>query len=120
MFTNKTARIVFPAKEIKVQSPYLYLQTVGSTGVDGSTYGVHARWLLLRNLGDAHLPKGDQAATKMGFNRPDDSVTLFRSPYGERFPTVVDFSVAPSVVNDPLALWIYTATNTGTVVYIHF
>lgn len=118
MSTTNT-RILFPAKEFKVQSPYLYLQTVGSTGADGSTYGVHARWLLLRNLGETHLPKGDHATTNLSFNRPGDYVTLFRSPYVERFPTIVDFSVAPTVVNDALAFWIYD-TNTDTVVYIHF
>jgi hypothetical protein len=112
--------IAFPAGEFKVQSPYLYLQSVGSTGVDGSTYGAHLRWLLLRNLGETHLPKGDYAETTINFNRPSDYVTLFRSQYLKRFPTIVDFSVKPDVVNDALAFWIYTVTNTNTVVYIHF
>jgi len=118
--TKKNAPIVFPATEVKVQSPYLYLQSVGSTGADGSTYGAHVRWLLLRNLGDNHLAKGDAAATRVNFNRPDDYVTLYRSPYILRFPTIVDFSVAPGVVNDALAFWIYTIAETKTVVYIHF
>ena len=113
-------QLLFPATEFKVQSPYLYLQTVGSTGVDGSTYGAHVRWLLLRNLGETHLPKGDYATTTVNFNRPGDYVTLLRSQYVKRFPTIVDFSVAPNVVNDALAFWIYTTTNTNTVVYIHF
>ncbi|HEX5733177.1 MAG TPA: hypothetical protein VF131_10105 [Blastocatellia bacterium] len=116
----KTEKIVFPANERKVQSPYLYLQSVGSTGADGSTYGAHVRWLLLGNLGESHLPKGDYATTNINFNRRDDYVTLLRSRYVERFPTIIDFSVAPNVVNDALAFWIYTATNTNTVVYIHF
>jgi hypothetical protein len=120
MATSKNAPIVFPATEFKVQSPYLYLQTVGSTGADGSAYGAHVRWLLLRNLGDSHLPKGDSAATKVNFNRPGDYLTLFRSPYIQRFPTVVDFTLAPSVVNDSLAFWIYRTAETNTVVYIHF
>lgn len=119
MFLNLT-RILFPATESKVQSPYLYLQSAGSTGADGSTYGVHVRWILLRNLGDTHLPKGDLAATRLGFNRPGDYVTLYRSRYEKRFPTILDFAVAPNVVNDQLAFWIYTATTTNTVVYIHF
>lgn len=119
MSANNNAQLQFPAKEFKVQSPFFYLQSVGSTGADGSTYGAHVRWMLLRNLG-AHLPKGDAAATTQNFNRSGDYVTLLRSPYVKRFPTVVDFSVAPDVVNDALAFWIYTATNTNTVVYIHF
>jgi hypothetical protein len=117
--TTSNQKLVFPTGEFKVQSPFFYLQTVGSTGADGSTYGVHARWMFLRNLAN-HLAKGDSAGTTLNFNRPDDYVTLLRSRYVKRFPTIVDFSVAPDVVNDALAFWIYTATNTNTVVYIHF
>lgn len=118
--TNNSQKIIFPATEFKVQSPYLYLQSAGSTGLDGSTYGAHLRWLLLRNLGETHLAKADYATTTLNFNRPDDYVTLLRSRYIARFPTIVDFSVAPDVVNDALAFWIYTVTNTNTVVYIRF
>jgi hypothetical protein len=110
---------LFPLTENKVQSPYLYLQAVGSTGLDGSTYGAHVRWQFLRNL-ETHLAKGNNARTTLNFNRPDDYLTLSRSRYVTRFPTIVDFSVPPNIVNDALAFWIYTATNTNTVVYIHF
>lgn len=120
MAQSNNSHVILPDQEFKVQSPFLYLQVVGSTGADGSTYGAHLRWLLLRNPGDSHLPKGDYAATRTNFNRPGDYVMLFRSRYLERFPTVVDFSVAPNVVNDGQAFWIYTAANTNTVVYIHF
>lgn len=113
-------KIVFPPHEWKAQSPYIYLQSVGSTGADGSTYGAHVRWLLLRNLGDTHLPKGNYAGTTVNFNRANDYMQLYRSRYNTRFPTIVDFSAAPNVVNDGLAFWIYTATNTSTVVYIRF
>lgn len=113
-------QLLFPPTEYKVQSPYLYLQAAGSTGVDGSTYGAHVRWHLLRNLGETHLAKGDNATTTLNFNRPDDYLTLLRSRYITRFPTIVDFSVAPNIVYDALAFWIYAATNTNTVVYIHF
>lgn len=117
---NDDTRITFPVGESKVQSPYLYLKSAGSTGTDGSTYGAHVRWLLLRNLGETHLPKGDYAETRVNFNRRGDYVTLLRSRYDERFPTVLDFSVAPNAVNDAQAFWVYTNTNTGTVVYVHF
>lgn len=117
--TTSNQKLVFPTSEFQVQSPFFYLQTVGSTGADGSTYGVHARWMFLRNLAN-HLAKGDSAGTTLNFNRPDDYVALLRSRYLNRFPTIVNFSVAPDVVNDALAFWIYTATNTNTVVYIHF
>jgi hypothetical protein len=115
------ATITFPTnRELMLQSSFLYLQSAGSTGADGSTYGAHARWMLLGNLGEMHLPKGDQAKSKINFNRAGDYVTLYRSPYIRRFPTIIDFAVAPNVVNDALAFWIYTVTNTQTVVYIHF
>lgn len=117
---DNDTHILFPATEFKVQSPFLYLQTAGSTGADGSTYGAHVRWLLLRNLGETHLPKGDYAGTRVNFNKPADYVGLLRSQYLDRFPTIVDFSVTPDVVNDALGFWIYTTTNTNTVVYIHF
>jgi len=113
-------QITFPEQEFKVQSPFLYLQTVGSTGADGSTYGAHLRWILLRNLGELHLPKGDHASTTNNFNRPSDYVTLLRSQYRKRFPTIIDFSVPPDVINDGQHFWIYTTTNTNTVVYVHF
>jgi hypothetical protein len=106
--------------EQKIQSPFVYLQSAGSTGADGSTYGAHVRWLLLRNLGDRHFPKGDLAATNLEFNRPDDYVTLRRSRYEQRFPTIVDFTKPPTVVNDALAFWIYHVAETDTVVYIRF
>jgi len=117
---SENQHLRFPDSEFKVQSPFLYLQSVGSTGADGSTYGALVRWLLLGNLGDTHLPKGDEARTRVNFNRPDDYVTLSRSRYLKRFPTIVDFSTAPDVVIDSSAFWIYTATNSKTVVYIHF
>src|SRR6185295_104061 len=117
--SSTNQQLLFPATEFKVQSPYLYLQAVGSTGVDGSTYGAHVRYLLLRNLA-THLPKGDAASTRVNFNKPDDYLTLFRAPYSTRFPTIVDFSLSPQVVNDAQAFWIYSATNTNTVVYLHF
>jgi hypothetical protein len=119
MYLNIDSHIVFPPGERKVQSPYLYLQSAGSTGADGSTYGAHVRWLLLRNL-DEHLPKGDAAATSLGFNRGADYVTLLRSRYEKRFPSVVDFSVPPFLANDSSAFWIYKTAATNLIVYLHF
>ncbi len=121
MSGNSTPQnITFPQTEWKVQSPYLYLQSAGSTGADGSTYGAHVRWMLLRNLGRTHLPKGDHAATTINFNRQDDFVQLFRSRYTTRYPTIIDFSVPPDYVDDDWGYWLYMSTNTDTVVYIVF
>jgi hypothetical protein len=117
---NDDTRIAFPEGEYKVQSPYLYLQSAGSTGDDGSAYGAHVRWLLLRNLGETHLPKGDLSETSVNFNRLGDYVTLLRSLYEKRFPTVLDFNAAPDAVNDAQAFWVYTNTNTATTIYVHF
>ncbi len=117
---NDEQQLLFPPFEYKVQSPFLYLQSVGSTGDDGSVYGAHLRWLLLRNLGESHLPKADYARTTLNFNREDDYVKLFRSRYEERFPLVVDFSIVPDVINDEIAFWIYKDASTDTVVYIRF
>lgn len=117
---SSTRKVVFPSIERKVQSPYLYLQSVGSTGADGSTYGAHVRWTLLRNLGETHLPKGNAARTSVKFNRVNDFVRLRRSRYVERFPTIVDFSIVPDRIHDEPGLWVYTKTNTATTVHVHF
>ncbi|MEM9822546.1 MAG: carbohydrate binding domain-containing protein [Bacteroidota bacterium] len=104
-----------------IQSPYLYLQTTGSDGADGTTDGFHLRWDYLRNLGATHLPKGNHATSTLNFNRQDDFVRLMRSRYVERFPTIIDFAnKAPDIVNDSQRFWIYQTTNTNTTVYIHF
>jgi hypothetical protein len=107
--------------EMKIQSPYLYLQSTGSTGFDGSTKGLHLRWDLLRNLGETHLPKGNLAAGTVNFNRQNDFVKIRRTKYTKRFPTIINFkTMAPDVVHDAHRLWVYTSTITGTVVYIWF
>lgn len=77
----------------KVQSPYLYLQSAGSDGTDGSTPGVHVRWILAGNLGATHLPKGDAPTIPIldpegkpaTFNRDSDYVRLYRSAYDNEF-----------------------------------
>jgi len=118
--TTSKNRLSLPKRELKWQSPYFYLQSVGSTGADGSAEGVHVRWILCRNLGDSHIPKGDYAQSKVNFNRKDDFVTIVRSKYVERFPTIIDFAAGPSIVNDAMTFWIYANTNTATVVYVYF
>lgn len=119
---NPFVNINPPNKEWKMQSPFLYLQSAGSNGADSSTPGAHVRWLYLRNLGDTHLPKANYATTLLNFNKKNDFLALYRSLYNKRFPTLIDFSVAPGVVVDAQAFWIYLAanTNTNTTVYIYF
>jgi hypothetical protein len=118
--SDMPVRITFPANEYRVQSPWLYLQSAGSTGADGSTFGAHVRWTFARNLGDSHLAKGDAATTRNNFNRRDDYVTLYRSHYSRRFPSVLDFRQPPLAVHDSDFLWTYRDDNTHTVMLVHF
>ena len=67
--------------ERMVQSPHLNLQASGSDGTDASR-GVLLRWFLTGAL-ENHLPKGDAAKTALGFNKPDDQVSLFRAEWPE-------------------------------------
>lgn len=67
--------------ERMVQSPHLNLQASGSDGTDASR-GVLLRWFLTGAL-ENHIPKGDSAKTALGFNKPDDHVSLFRAQWPE-------------------------------------
>ncbi|MEL6866444.1 MAG: hypothetical protein AAFP19_18610, partial [Bacteroidota bacterium] len=103
------------------QSPFLYLQSAGSTGADGSTAGVHLRWHLLRNLGDQHLPKGNYPATPVNFNKPDDFVEIYRVPYNQRFYVTINLGVhTPDNVFDSDQLWVFNDPAIGKVVYFYF
>lgn len=82
-----------------IQSPYLYLQAAGSDQSDGSAKGVHLRWRFQKSLGDRHLAKGSYTnagqpyATNIGFNKPDDFVKIYRTPYaGEPYSVGIIFS----------------------------
>jgi len=81
-----------------IQSPYTYIQAAGSDNSDGSTEGIHLRWDLKRILGENHLPKGHLAengtnySSVAGFNKPDDFVRIYRVPYLNPQPCVVDFT----------------------------
>jgi len=79
------------------QSPFIYLQSAGSTGEDGSTEGVHLRWVFKHHLGDLHLPKGNLATTQANFNKPDDFVKIYRMPY-EKIEVTLDFNQAPKSI----------------------
>ncbi|MEM0998575.1 MAG: hypothetical protein AAGN35_16070 [Bacteroidota bacterium] len=107
--------------EHKVQSPYLYLQSVGSDASDGSAPGIHLRWDLLRNLGDTHLPKGNLASGTVNFNRANDFVKLYRSQYNQRYESVVDLSTdLPITVDDVDRFWVFQATGFQFPIYLYF
>lgn len=101
---------------IASQSPHLYLQSAGSTGNDGSTSGIHLRWLLKKNL-IQHLPKGNLATTTVNYNKPDDFVKLYRAPYTDAKITF-NLSQPPQVVDNQNAVWLYTVNDIK--VYLYF
>ena len=101
-----------------LQSPYLYLQSAGSTGTIASR-GHFLRWLFLRNLGENHFPKGDYSQSTTGFNKPDDYVHIWRAPYKEPKPYILDFeSQKPDVVDDAQRRWVYIHENAP--IYLEF
>lgn len=119
MTTNKNNIQQKPAllsAKIQLQSPHLYLQAAGSTGVD-STKGIHLRWLL-KNALNKHLPKGDHYnGAPEGFNKPNDYVTIFRVPY-RPVPISLNFAQPPQAVDDSQSLWLYNIS--GKIFYVYF
>lgn len=91
---------------VSLQSSNFILTAAGSNQSDGSTMGVHLRWIFGGNLGANHLPKGNLANTTHNFNKPNDFVKLYRAPY-QKFEFVIDFQVVPNVVNNQQQFWIY-------------
>ena len=92
---------IIPSSENLFQSPFLDLETAGSTGKDGSTKGIHLRWFLGGALGENHIPKGNltldsRFSTSAGFSRTDDFVKVFKVPYKTKFP------VSINLLNDPI------------------
>ncbi|MBK9452395.1 MAG: hypothetical protein IPN95_23825 [Bacteroidetes bacterium] len=98
------------------QSPHVYLQSSGSDASDGSVRGYHLRWDFRKLLGDSHLPKGNLAGggsaaypTSIGFNRADDFVKIYKSPYLNRYPVKANLTTVPSVLieSGPTREWRY-------------
>lgn len=102
------------SETVMLQSPHLYLQSVGSTGVD-STKGIHLRWTFKDGL-FKHLPKADYATPGIGFNKADDYVRIYRARYQE-YKIAIDLRTAPGLVYDPTGHWMYTSGTLGFDVY---
>lgn len=105
-----------------LQSSSLQIIAAGSKGVD-STRGIHLRWLLAGELGTKHLPKGDLfTGTNFNFNKQDDFVKVYRSPYVKikNESNTLSLSQAPDLVDSGKALWIYKMNNGNRVFYVHF
>lgn len=78
--------------ELQLQSPYLYCQAAGSNENDGSKGGVHLRWDLVKELGHNHIPKGNLASSNVGFNKPEDFVSIYRAVFPGRADIEIVFS----------------------------
>jgi hypothetical protein len=97
-----------------VQSPYLTLQSAGSTGTD-ATRGILLRWHLMGVL-ESHLPKGGLAHTTVNFNKPDDFVAIYRAPWPGSAVPARQLSFAtdkPTYVDSTNGLLVFE-TGTGT------
>ena len=105
-----------PSEHSAIQSPNFYLQAAGSTGNDGSAEGIHTRWIFSGALGEKHLPKGNHASNMNNFNKEDDFVRVYRTPYKKVVKTI-DFSTAPNIVDDANGLWIYNVDGKDFHVY---
>lgn len=87
---------LFAPKGNMIQSPYLYLQAVGSDGKDDTIPGSHLRWSFARELAQSHLPKGPYAGpgdpfqSSIGFNKADDYVHVFRHRFEKPIRLVLD------------------------------
>ncbi|WP_294315867.1 hypothetical protein [uncultured Chryseobacterium sp.] len=101
-----------------LQTPGFYLQAAGSTGAD-STKGIHLRWSFGGKLGENHLPKGNAASTSYNFNKPEDFVKVYRTPYVKSVFSL-DFSVAPQLVDDNQKMWVYKFNNNTRLIYVYF
>ncbi|MBK7129057.1 MAG: hypothetical protein IPM74_03630 [Crocinitomicaceae bacterium] len=77
----------------KFQSAETYLQAAGSDESDGTARGIHLRWAFQKTLGDLHLAKGNLTpASTLGFNRPNDFVKIYRTPYDKKADVKIKFN----------------------------
>jgi hypothetical protein len=124
-----------PAPDLRnklVQSPYIYLQTAGSTQADDSVPGYHLRWEFMRTLGEQHLPKGNLSApggpysSNIAFNKPDDFVRIYKTEFSPEYGIVIDFVKPPTTVVEAgfTRDWIYfglvSSTGLKTDVMLRF
>ncbi len=98
-----------------LQSKHFYLQAAGSLG-DDSTKGIHLRWMLKGALSN-HLPKANYAVPGVNFNRNNDFVKIYRTPYIQR-KTQLNFEETPKQIDHANALWVYVVN--GEPFHIYF
>jgi hypothetical protein len=120
--TYRNTRYAFRANRF-FQSKQIYLQAIGSTSeeIDGSPEGFHLRWDFVGDLRGKHLPKGDKSAKRFEYNRPDDYVRIYRTPYITKFPSTINLSKdKPKTVNAQERFWVFICEETKVAVYFHF
>ncbi len=115
-----------------VQSPYVYLQAAGSDGKDKTVEGIHLRWDFLKSLGENHLAKGNYTKfpaynSALGFNRSNDFIKIYRTPFRKGFFINLEFDVAvPTVINTGTTrawqyqIFVNSLTNVSTPVTLRF
>lgn len=103
------------SKETLVQSPFVYLQAAGSDSSDDTPKGYHLRWDFRKTLADNHIAKGSLSGNfgiypaTYGFNKDDDFVKIYRTPFQQNYYTDINFTTQPNVFNAVGAVreWIY-------------
>lgn len=91
--------------ETLVQSPFVYLQASGSDGSDDTPTGYHLRWDFRKILAEKHIAKGSLSGSfglypaTYDFNKNDDFVKIYRTPFQQAYYSEIDFNTQPDVFN---------------------
>ncbi|KUJ60885.1 hypothetical protein AR687_15885 [Flavobacteriaceae bacterium CRH] len=118
-FNVEKKPVVEISDKTSLQSPDFHLFAAGSNGND-STKGVHLRWFFAGELADNHLPKGDLFTGKnFNFNKKDDFVKVYRSPY-TKITTILNLNTVPQLVDSKNAFWIYKMNEGKRVFHVYF
>ncbi len=98
-------KIIDLSGETLVQSPFVYLQAAGSDNSDDTPTGYHLRWDFRQILAERHIAKGSLSGNyglypaTYDFNKDDDYVKVYRTPFQENYYSDVDFNTQPDVFN---------------------
>ena len=107
--------VIDTSKETLIQSPFVYLQASGSDNSDDTPKGYHLRWDFRKTLADQHIAKGSLSGNfgvypaTYGFNKNDDFVKIYRTPFQQNYYTDVNFTSQPTSINTTGAVreWMY-------------
>lgn len=99
-----------PAMIYRNNSPLIHIQAAGSTGVDGTAAGIHLRWALDGDMGENHIPQGaylNDSTNLTGYRKKNDFVRVYRTPYTNQQPVVLNFEQRSPVIDSGGFQWIY-------------